>query len=142
MKLTIKILLISIFFLFVSLGDRSSYAAGAENSRNTHTQMRYKIKDELASSYRRNNLKESVRQLNIKTQTFKENAGKKFNNLLPMQGKSKAVIAQAKEQKAKLKDQQRVRNQIQRDRLSDLRQRNRELAMKRADIRQKIRFDR
>lgn len=138
MKFRSKVLL---FSLLVQLG--LVLPAAAETYRSVaHRQTRYRIKDELASSYTKNDLREMVTRMNKRTQSYVENARKQFLNLLPMDGSSRRSVLNAKEQAAKLKDQQRVRNRIQQDRLSDLRQRNRAMARQRADVKQKIRFDR
>ena len=117
-------------------------AAAQPHGTITHTITRYEIRDELSSSYTVNDLKMSSKRLQDRTRSYLENARRQLNNLLPMQGKARQIVMNSKEQSAKLKDQQQVRNRIQRDRLSDLRLRNQELARQRADIKHKIRFDR
>ena len=136
MTLTKEILFVTLFALFISS------PANTGHSPVPHTQTRYMIKDELASKYIRWDLKDMMRRLHDTMRNLKENASKKFNNLLPMQGKSKTIVADTKEQARKLKAQQQVRNQVQKDRLRDLQQKNQALAQQRADLKQKIRFDR
>ena len=106
----------------------------------THTE--YRIQDELFFHYSSYNLRDLSQRLYDRVRDLKENARKKFNNLLAIQGKSRAVISNAKEQQAKLKEQQALRNRIQKDRLSDLRQRNQDLSRLRTDLKLKSQLNR
>ena len=139
MNLLKKIFLISTTVILAVLFDYSSQA-NAEIIR-THTRIEYQIRDELFSSYSVFDLKDMARRMKERARSLQENARKHFNSLLPMQGKARAVIAHSKEQAAKLKDQQRLRNHINDDRLADQRQRQRELAFQRRDVNLKIRLD-
>ena len=138
MKVTKKILLVSGFVMGGLLFGYSSLA----HAEIFTTHREYRVRNELFFNYSSSDLRELALRLKLKAQDFKAQAQRKFNNLLPMQGKSRAVAEKSKEQAAKAQDQQRLRNRNQQYRLSDLRQKSLELAQKRADIQAQIRFDR
>lgn len=137
MRLVKKIFLVNLFVLSAIIFD-GSFEVKADV---IHTETRYTVKDELFTSYTSYDLKDLARKIKDRMISLKENAWKKFNNLLPMQGSSRAITAKAKEQAMKVKDQQRVRNRIQPN-PNDLRQKNRNLAMLRADLKSKMRLNR
>ncbi len=136
MKHIKKILLVSLF-----AGLLAGYTSVA-NAEITHTHTTSQVRNELFFNFTAIDLKELAQRVQLRAQDFKLQASKQLNNLLPMQGKAQAIVKQSKEQSAKSKEQQKTRNRIQQDRLSDLRTRNEQLAQQRADIRSKIRFDR
>jgi hypothetical protein len=138
MKRAKKIFLVSLFAVIGLLAGYTSQAS----AEITHTHTTSEIRNELFFNFTAGDLKEMVRRLQMRAQDFKEHARTQLNNLLPMQGKAKSMVNLSKEQSAKTKEQQKMRNRIQQDRLSDLRTRTQQLAQQRADIRSKIRFDR
>ena len=141
MRVTPRVWWIGLLSLAAVLSDRS-LPANAAGSTTTRTQTSYRIPDELASSYNQNDLRAMARRLNDRARNLEENARRFFINLLDTKGKSRAMISRAKEQAQKLKDQQRVRNRMQQDRVSDLRQKNLALSRQRADLKQKSRHGR
>ena len=138
MRVDRKALLISLLVLIVIVfGGSSPVSAEIIN-----TQSHYTVRDELFIHYSAADLRDLSRRLHDKMRTLKENAGKKFTNLLPTQGKSRSIVSTAKEQRAKLKDQQAVRNQHQEDRLNDSRRKNQDLAWLRKDLKHKSQLNR
>ena len=107
----------------------------------THTETHYTINDELFSSYTAYDLKDLARKVRDRMISLSENAAKKLNNLLPMQGNARAITMKAKEQADKLKDQQLVRNRVLQNQ-NDLRQKVQDLARLRSDLKSRIRLDR
>jgi len=126
----------------IILFDFTSKASAEITRTVTQIHTEYIIKDELFANYSIFDIREMARRVKERARSLRENAMKHFNSLLPMQGKSRAIIAQAREQALKLRDQQRMRNRINDDRLADQRHRQRELAFQRRDVKLKIRQDR
>ena len=129
-------------FIFSSLMVSSAAAQNAGQRVIIRQQTTHRIQDHMFSSHNVNDQRDLVRRLHDKMKSFRENAGKQINNLLPMQGKARLVVLNAREQAGRMKAQQKARNRILQDRLSDLKQRNNALSKNRSDLQLRSRLDR